>query len=150
MTMGWYASVLEGIARICALVIRSWGFILLRDGGRRCASPSSKSFSRAAAARSTKQRRGRGREMNDLESAAAVGERLQRIRLGSGVNQTQFAQTLGLQQNTYSSSENGSRKCSVEAAAEIVRQYRVTLDYIFMGKEAGLTMVRARELSECG
>jgi len=87
--------------------------------------------------------------MNDLQSAIAVGERLQRIRQLCGLNQTKFAQTLGLQQNTYSSYENGSRKCSVETAVEIARQHSVTLDYIFMGNDAGLTRVLARELLEC-
>src|SRR5262245_56750475 len=80
------------------------------------------------------------------EAPAAVGDRLRRIRAVSGSSQTDFARRLGLKQNTYSSYENGSRKCSVEAAILVCRSYDATLDYIFMARTDGLAQVRINEL----
>jgi DNA-binding XRE family transcriptional regulator len=84
---------------------------------------------------------------NTAESKQAVAARLRRIRIASGMNQSDFAKTIVTAQNTYSAYENGSRMCSLEAAILIAKKYDVTLDYIFMGVVDGLTVKRAREVN---
>ena len=65
----------------------------------------------------------------------------------TGLSQTDFARSIGLKQNTYNSYETGSRKCSIQTAIDIRLIHGATLDYIYMGREDGLTVNRVRELA---
>src|SRR5262245_20177552 len=82
------------------------------------------------------------------QTPAAVGDRLRLIRGVSGLSQTDLARRIGHKQNTYSSYENGSRKCSVECAILVCEHFDATLDYVFRGHNEGLAQVRIRELAK--
>lgn len=79
-------------------------------------------------------------------SAIEIAERLLRIRRVTGYTQVVFAKKLGMRQSTYSSYEAGLRKCSMEMACRIAREFGASLDYIFLGDERSLTIGQAEAL----
>jgi transcriptional regulator with XRE-family HTH domain len=56
--------------------------------------------------------------------------RLRELRRSKGLNQTDVAELLGMQQNQYSRYERGDRELPMHLFIILAEHYRVTLDYI--------------------
>ncbi len=72
------------------------------------------------------------------DSPKIVGRRLKALRDHAGLNQEQFAETIGAGQSQWSQYETGKRPLTLEVAVELVRVYDVSLDWLFFGKAAGM------------
>ena len=56
--------------------------------------------------------------------------RLRELRLGAGLNQTDVAALLGMQQNQYSRYERGEREMPMHMFVRLANHYGVSLDYM--------------------
>ena len=65
--------------------------------------------------------------------------RLKALRVSAGLNQTDVAELLDMQQNQYSRYERGERELPMHLFVKLAEVYKVSLDYV-----AGLTDVRER------
>ena len=65
--------------------------------------------------------------------------RLRELRVGSGLNQTEIADILGMQQNQYSRYERGERELPMHLFVVLAKHYKVSLDYM-----VGLSDTRER------
>jgi transcriptional regulator with XRE-family HTH domain len=79
----------------------------------------------------------------DLE---LVGMRLEAVRLVCGtLKQQQFAESIGASKQQYNNWTKGY-PLPVAYAAELVRQYKITLDWIYLGDPSGLPFERKEPL----
>lgn len=80
-----------------------------------------------------------------------VARRLVNLRLAvAGESQTAFAQHVGIETKRWNNFERGL-PLSKDAALILVRKIPgLTLDWLFLGVEAGLTLKLQRELAEAG
>ena len=65
--------------------------------------------------------------------------RLRELRVGAGLNQTEIADILGMQQNQYSRYERGERELPMHLFVVLAKHYKVSLDYM-----VGLSDTRER------
>ena len=65
--------------------------------------------------------------------------RLRELRVGAGLNQTEIADLLGMQQNQYSRYERGERELPMHQFVVLAQHYKVSLDYM-----VGLSDTRER------
>ena len=56
--------------------------------------------------------------------------RLRELRVSAGMNQTDIAALLDMQQNQYSRYERGERELPVHLFVKLARHYNVSLDYM--------------------
>ncbi len=86
-----------------------------------------------------------------MDSNEAVSERLRLLRkVVSGENQTAFAARLGIEIKRWNNFERGM-PLSKEVAILLVKKFPdVTLDWIYLGNENGLSVRRQREFIEAG
>ena len=56
--------------------------------------------------------------------------RLRELRASAGLNQTEIADILGIQQNQYSRYERGERELPMHLFVKLAEYYKVSLDYI--------------------
>ncbi|KZL02809.1 MULTISPECIES: helix-turn-helix transcriptional regulator [unclassified Pseudovibrio] len=77
-----------------------------------------------------------------MEKAAkqyeSIGNRLRLIRDHTGLTQQEFAEKHGFNRARYNHWETGLRRISLDCAYKIRETYDITLDYIYLGREAGL------------
>jgi transcriptional regulator with XRE-family HTH domain len=67
-----------------------------------------------------------------------IGLRLQRLRILSGLNQTEYAAGAQIGINAWNNYEHGRKRISIDAALRLVATYHVSLDYIYLGDTGGL------------
>ena len=65
--------------------------------------------------------------------------RLRELRAAAGLNQTDVAEFLGMQQNQYSRYERGERELPMHLFVQLANHYNVSLDYM-----AGLSDIKER------
>jgi transcriptional regulator with XRE-family HTH domain len=65
--------------------------------------------------------------------------RLRELRVGAGLNQTEIADILDMQQNQYSRYERGERELPMHLFVVLAKHYKVSLDYM-----VGLSDTRER------
>ena len=65
--------------------------------------------------------------------------RLRELRVSAGINQTELADILDMQQNQYSRYERGERELPMHLFVKLARHYEVSLDYM-----VGLSDTRER------
>ena len=56
--------------------------------------------------------------------------RLRELRRSAGLNQTDVAELLGMQQNQYSRYERGDRELPMHLFITLAKHYNVSLDYV--------------------
>ena len=56
--------------------------------------------------------------------------RLRELRVGVGMNQTEIADILGMQQNQYSRYERGLRDVPTDVLIRLAQLYKTSVDYI--------------------
>ena len=56
--------------------------------------------------------------------------RLRELRVAAGINQTDLADILGMQQNQYSRYERGDRELPMHLFVILAQHYNVSLDYM--------------------
>ena len=56
--------------------------------------------------------------------------RLRELRVNAGMNQTEIADLLDMQQNQYSRYERGERELPMHLFVELAKHYNVSLDYM--------------------
>ena len=56
--------------------------------------------------------------------------RLRELRIAAGLNQTEVADTLNMQQNQYSRYERGERELPMHLFVVLAQHYNVSLDYM--------------------
>jgi transcriptional regulator with XRE-family HTH domain len=56
--------------------------------------------------------------------------RLRELRVGAGMNQTEIAEILDMQQNQYSRYERGERELPMHLFIKLAEIYKVSLDYM--------------------
>lgn len=75
----------------------------------------------------------------DESSQEEVAKRLEWLRQYRNLSKTTFATSLGVGKNTYGNwTAPGGQRLSLPAAINICRRYRVTLDFLYLGKIDGL------------
>ena len=79
-----------------------------------------------------------GRMENTMEKIKYY-PRLRELRVGVGMNQTEIADILGMQQNQYSRYERGERELPMHLFVKLAEVYKVSLDYM-----TGLSDTRER------
>ena len=62
-------------------------------------------------------------------------ERIRNVRKALGLTQTEFAEKLGIKQNTMANIETGRRNASKQLLFSICREFGVNLDYLLHGDE---------------
>lgn len=65
-----------------------------------------------------------------MENNAKYYPRLRELRVSAGLNQTDIAEVLNMQQNQYSRYERGERELPMHLFVRLARHYRVSLDYM--------------------
>ncbi len=56
--------------------------------------------------------------------------RLRELRVSAGINQTDIAELLDMQQNQYSRYERGERELPMHLFVKLAEHYKVSLDYM--------------------
>ncbi|WP_195759902.1 helix-turn-helix domain-containing protein [Paracoccus sp. S-4012] len=79
-------------------------------------------------------------------SPESIGRRLRLIRLAHGLRPAQISDMLGIERTYWSRFEGGRRAPSVEFACLLTARFGVTLDYLYLGREAGLPLELAERL----
>ena len=74
-----------------------------------------------------------------MENKIKYYPRLRELRIGAGMNQTEIADILGMQQNQYSLYERGERELPMHLFIKLSEHYKVSLDYM-----VGLSASRER------
>lgn len=64
-----------------------------------------------------------------------MNERIRNVRKALGLTQTEFAEKLGIKQNSLANIEIGRRNASNQLVFSICREFGVNLDYIIHGEE---------------
>lgn len=78
-----------------------------------------------------------------------VGARIRRLRLVMGYpSQAAFAESIGVKRGELASWEAGMRRPSVAKAWPMVRRFRITLDWLFLGDPASLSYELASSLMD--
>ncbi|WP_051548139.1 helix-turn-helix domain-containing protein [Sneathiella glossodoripedis] len=67
-----------------------------------------------------------------------IGVRLRAFRGLGGMNQKQFALSLGYNPTQYTNWETGARRIPVDMAIRLVERFGLTLDYIYLGDVSAL------------
>ena len=67
-----------------------------------------------------------------------IGVRLVRTRKVFGMQQNEFAESAGIRRGTYTQWELGVRRPNLDDAIRLVRTYKLTLDWIYLGIPTGL------------
>lgn len=67
-----------------------------------------------------------------------VGRRLRYLRKSLGLVQPALAQQINVARTRWNNWEVGVGRIPVDAAAQLVQIYGVTLDWIYLGREAGM------------
>lgn len=75
-----------------------------------------------------------------MESKNKYYPRLRELRIRAGMNQTDLADVLDMQQNQYSRYERGERELPMHLFVKLAEYYNVSLDYM-----VGLSDTRERE-----
>lgn len=68
-----------------------------------------------------------------------VGKRIDRLRTHLGLTQVAFCAKHGFSTTQYTNWKSGLRRPSVDEAMKLVDAYGLTLDFIFRGREDGLS-----------
>jgi transcriptional regulator with XRE-family HTH domain len=84
------------------------------------------------------------------ETNRAVAQRIKLLRRVLGMNQSQFATFLGVQQQRLSNVENGINPLSRDLAFRIRERTGVTTDWLWFGDARGMPYQLARDLEEAG
>lgn len=64
-----------------------------------------------------------------------MNERIRNVRKALGLTQTEFAEKLGIKQNSLANIEIGRRNASNQLVFSICREFGVNLDYLLHGEE---------------
>lgn len=64
----------------------------------------------------------------------AVGERLVRLRHYHGVNQGEFADSVGIDRSSYSKIERGAKALKADMAFAIAERWGVSMDFLYRGR----------------
>ena len=67
----------------------------------------------------------------DLEKS---GNRIRQLRIKSGFIQEQIAEVLNIDRSFYSRIESGKSGCSVDLLVQLSELFKVSLDYLILGK----------------
>lgn len=71
---------------------------------------------------------------------AAIGGRLRWHRELTGLSQKDYAQTINAKRAVYSMWESGSARVSIDAAIIIEDRHGLTLDFLYLGRDATLPL----------
>ena len=71
-------------------------------------------------------------------SRIAIGERLRLTRMALGLSQAEFCRGAELETNTYNQYEKGRNQIRLDMAIRLVRAYRITLDWIYLGDPSNI------------
>ena len=74
-----------------------------------------------------------------MENKIKYYPRLRELRIRAGLNQTDIAEVLDMQQNQYSRYERGERELPMHLFVVLAEHYQVSLDYM-----VGLSDIRER------
>jgi transcriptional regulator with XRE-family HTH domain len=72
------------------------------------------------------------------EENGAIGARLRALRQTTGMSQAEFAEKLGLTESQWGNFETGHTRIGLDPALALVREFRVPLDWIYLGEVAWL------------
>lgn len=86
----------------------------------------------------------------DAKQYEDIGKRLRLIRQHTGLTQNEFAEKHGFNRARYNHWETGLRRISLDCAYKIRETYDVTLDYLYLGREAGLPHSFVKTISNPG
>ncbi len=75
---------------------------------------------------------------DDIASPVAIGRRLYAARKVLDLTQTELAERAGISRTAYTQYEGGSKRPSIDVAISLVRTYRLTLDWIYLGDASNL------------
>lgn len=76
----------------------------------------------------------------------AVAARLQRVREVLGLSKKEFAERVGLSEQSYGTFENARRDLTLQAAKKIRKTYGVSLEFIYFGNKDDLPHKIAKQL----
>jgi transcriptional regulator with XRE-family HTH domain len=85
------------------------------------------------------------------EENAAIALRLRYLREAQNMNQALFARQINVARTRWNNWETAVGRIPVDAASALVQKYGVTLDWIYLGREAGMPfdlMTKIRGISE--
>ncbi|WP_412506177.1 helix-turn-helix domain-containing protein [Roseovarius sp. SYSU LYC5161] len=75
-----------------------------------------------------------------------IGDRIKKIRSAWGLSQTEIGKICGVGKNTVSHWENGRQKPTIAQMYPVCQELDLTLDWIYLGRESGLSVAVARRL----
>jgi DNA-binding XRE family transcriptional regulator len=73
------------------------------------------------------------RTIRSMDTDLEVSNRLAALREKLGLDQAQFAKSLGIEKNTYNAYERGKRPLTIETAKKIRRRYGISVDWLLFG-----------------
>ncbi|WP_206934177.1 helix-turn-helix domain-containing protein [Roseococcus thiosulfatophilus] len=89
--------------------------------------------------------RAMARRASDLK---AIGWRLVLARTAAGLASGELAARGGIEANTYSNWEGGTNRPRVDQVAQVLPLLSITLDYVFLGDETGMTYEARERIAE--
>lgn len=69
----------------------------------------------------------------DQAAVSAIAHRMRLLRLATGLNQAEFARSIGVARTAWNNVEIEFSRIGVDAALKVCEKYRVTLDWIYRG-----------------
>lgn len=77
---------------------------------------------------------------------AAVGHRLEKLRIALDLNKGEFASSFGIDPSSYSKVIRGDKPLKADMAFEISEKWGVTMDYLYRGRLVDLPDALATKL----
>lgn len=68
-----------------------------------------------------------------MDTDLEISNRLAALREKLGLDQKSFAESLGIEKNTYNAYERGKRPLTIETAKKIRRRYGISVDWLLFG-----------------
>jgi transcriptional regulator with XRE-family HTH domain len=78
---------------------------------------------------------------------AAISDRLRALRETTGMTQAQFAEHVGLNYKQWGNFEAAFSRIGIDAALQLVREMRVTLDWIYLADDRWLPKELATQIA---
>lgn len=88
------------------------------------------------------------RTRSEPRSLDGIATRLRALRRATAVTQVEFCRRVKIATNTWNQYESAKNRPQLDQAIRIVDAYRVTLDWIYLGDEAGLPHNLAISISQ--
>lgn len=96
----------------------------------------------------TRPNGGEGFAMDSNYNPAGVGYRIAKLRSAYGLTKSAMADALGVDRTNFGRFEKGERSLPLEVGYKISQKYKVSMDWLYLGREDYLSFEMAERLRQ--